>query len=59
MTVSGYPSRGNDILSTVDTAMAMDGLPYTTISYANGKAISIVAGGRVDVTKNEQFLTRE
>ncbi|KOB75782.1 Alkaline phosphatase, partial [Operophtera brumata] len=51
MTVSGYPSRGNDILSTVDTAKGMDGLPYTTISYANGKASSIVAGGRVDLSR--------
>lgn len=59
MSVSGYPSRGNDILSTVDTARGMDGVPYTTISYANGKANSIFAGGRVDVTKHEQFLSSE
>lgn len=59
MTVAGYPSRGNGILGTVDTAQGMDGLPYTTISYANGKASSIVAGGRVDVSKDELFLSSE
>lgn len=59
MTVSGYPSRGNDILSTVDTAMAMDGLPYTTISYANGKATSYSVAGRLDVTLDKQFMSSE
>lgn len=58
MTVAGYPSRGNDILGTVDTNPGMDGIPYTTISYANGRGASVGADGkRVDVTKNEEFLS--
>ena len=41
MTMSGYPSRNNPILSTVDASsgkpeMAQDGKPYTTLGYANG-----------------------
>lgn len=59
MTVAGYPSRGNDILGTVDTANGADGKPYTTINYANGKGISIGEDGkRVDVTLSQQFLNR-
>ncbi|XP_063825791.1 membrane-bound alkaline phosphatase-like isoform X1 [Ostrinia nubilalis] len=60
MTVAGYPSRGNDILGTVDTATGADNIPYTTISYANGKADSIGADGkRVDVTLHQQFMNRD
>lgn len=60
MTVAGYPSRGNDILGVVDTTKAMDGIPYTTISYANGKTVSITPEGkRVDVTLHQQFQSRE
>ncbi|XP_030033710.2 membrane-bound alkaline phosphatase isoform X2 [Manduca sexta] len=60
MTVAGYPSRGNDILGTVDTAKGGDGKPYTTISYANGKAASISPDGtRVDVTLHDQFVSRD
>ncbi|KAJ0176442.1 hypothetical protein K1T71_007621 [Dendrolimus kikuchii] len=60
MTVAGYPSRGNDILSFVDTSKGSDGIPYTTISYANGKADSIGADGkRVDVTLHSDFLARD
>lgn len=55
MTVAGYPSRGNDILGVVDTAKGDDGKPYTTISYANGKASSIAIDGRADVTLHEEF----
>ncbi|XP_069359660.1 membrane-bound alkaline phosphatase-like isoform X2 [Maniola hyperantus] len=58
MTVAGYPSRGNDILGVVDTAKGQDGKPYTTISYANGKATSIGEGGRIDVTLSSQFSNR-
>ncbi|KAL4715971.1 hypothetical protein ACJJTC_013271 [Scirpophaga incertulas] len=59
MTVAGYPSRGNDILGTVDTTRGGDGKPYTTISYANGKATSIADDGkRVDVTLSQQFMSR-
>lgn len=60
MTVAGYPSRGNDILGTVDTATGLDGKAYTTISYANGKAHSIGADGtRVDVTLQNEFTSRK
>src|SRR5690606_20199780 len=39
-TIAGYPDRGNPILgkTATDGVMAKDslGLPYTTLSYANG-----------------------
>lgn len=43
LTMSGYPKRGNPILGQVippdsnTPTLAMDGKPYTTISFANGK----------------------
>lgn len=48
MTLAGYPTRGNPILGKVvinddkgnaqsNTYLAADGLPFTTLSYANGK----------------------
>ncbi|WP_116365431.1 alkaline phosphatase [Parahaliea mediterranea] len=42
MTIGGYPKRGNPILGKVvnvgenGPALASDGLPYTTLTYANG-----------------------
>jgi alkaline phosphatase len=40
MTINGYPDRGNPILGLVreggEIALAGDGLPYTTLQYANG-----------------------
>jgi len=42
-TMAGYPKRGNPILGKVvnvgdeTTARAADGLPYTTLGYANGR----------------------
>lgn len=42
-TIAGYPKRGNPILGEVvsvgetDPALAADGLPYTTLGYANGR----------------------
>lgn len=42
MTFSGYPQRGNPILGKVvsaggvSAALASDGMPYTTLGYANG-----------------------
>ena len=41
--MAGYPKRGNAILATSknqqdETVLANDGLPYTTLGYANGKA---------------------
>ncbi|KAI8437087.1 hypothetical protein MSG28_010443 [Choristoneura fumiferana] len=60
MTVAGYPSRGNDILGTVDTTNGDDGKPYTTISYANGRGKSIGDDGtRVDVTLHQAFMARD
>ena len=46
MTFAGYPKRGNPILGKVISpgeetlAEAADGLPYTTLSYANGMGMS-------------------
>ena len=45
-TIAGYPERGNPILGLVSTSgmtgaaysLAADGLPYTTLSYANGQS---------------------
>lgn len=59
MTVAGYPSRGNDILGLVDAAQGSDGKPYTTISYANGKATSITDKGRVDLSLESDFKNSE
>lgn len=42
-TIAGYPRRGNPILGKVvpagetEPALAADGMPYTTVSYANGR----------------------
>jgi alkaline phosphatase len=51
---AGYPVRGNPILGKVrnvgmgdEPAKDADGLPYTTLSYANGPG---AAGGRRDLT---------
>jgi alkaline phosphatase len=38
MTMSGYPSRGNNILGLVGSP-GVDGLPIATLSYANGPGI--------------------
>ncbi|KAJ9577041.1 hypothetical protein L9F63_006389, partial [Diploptera punctata] len=35
LTISGYPTRGNDIFGVAGT-YSNDGLPYATLSYANG-----------------------
>ncbi|XP_055709849.1 membrane-bound alkaline phosphatase-like [Phlebotomus papatasi] len=46
MSISGYPTRGNDIFGKVDTGiinddfLAKDGMPYMTLSYANGPSAS-------------------
>ena len=51
MTMAGYPARGNPVLGKVvnpgETAFALaeDGKPYTTISYANGKGYHVGAPG--------------
>ena len=59
MTFSGYPTRGNPILGVVvgnDSAgnpeekptLALDGKPYTTLSYANG--MTAPRGRRIDLS---------
>ncbi len=68
-TIAGYPARGNDILGKVVTldeagepaegyAKDANGLPYTTLSYANGPGYRV--GGRPDLTNvdttNVEFL---
>lgn len=46
MTIAGYPRRGNPILGQVvpigeeEVALASDGAPYTTLSYANGRGFA-------------------
>ena len=52
-TIAGYPKRGNPILGKVvspgkeapDYELAADGLPYTTLSYANGRGYHALATG--------------
>uniref|UniRef100_A0A1B0CTQ5 Alkaline phosphatase n=2 Tax=Lutzomyia longipalpis TaxID=7200 RepID=A0A1B0CTQ5_LUTLO len=36
MSISGYPTRGNDIFGKSDRIEASDGMPYMTLNYANG-----------------------
>lgn len=55
-TIAGYAKRGNPILGKVINpdqstyALAEDGMPYTTLSYANGKGYHVKVAGD-DVTK--------
>jgi len=55
-TIAGYPTRGNPILGKVvgndsrgvskDTfSMAKDGMPYTTVSYTNGRGYAMLETG--------------
>ena len=50
-TIAGYPKRGNPILGKVVGAgktaytLAKDGLPYTTLSYANGRGYHVLPVG--------------
>jgi alkaline phosphatase len=53
LTMAGYPSRNNPILGLANRedgtpALAKDGKPYTTLSYANGPGA--VEGERADLT---------
>jgi alkaline phosphatase len=53
LAMAGYPSRNNPILGLADDgtgqpALAKDGKPYTTLSYANGPGA--VDGAREDLT---------
>lgn len=52
MSFSGYPTRGSDILGIADTAE--DGLPYSTLSYANGPGYQVEAdGSRHDLNEDD------
>lgn len=55
-TIAGYPTRGNPILGKVvgndsrgeprgEYARAADGMPYTTLSYANGRGYAMLERG--------------
>ena len=50
-TIAGYPKRGNPILGKVVGAgkttltLAADGMPYTTLSYANGRGYHVLPRG--------------
>lgn len=55
-TIAGYPTRGNPILGKVigndsrgepesSFSMADDGMPYTTVSYANGRGFAMLETG--------------
>lgn len=61
MTIAGYPRRGNPILGLVtrgregedssdEPAVASDGQPYSTLSYANGPGAVIGARGAPDTS---------
>jgi len=54
LTMSGYPSRSNPILSTVDDSTgkpekALDSKAYTTLGYANGPGASADGKARPDI----------
>ncbi|XP_060603042.1 alkaline phosphatase-like [Ruditapes philippinarum] len=54
MTIAGYPERGNNILDVVkidngSAYLAVDELPYTTLSYANGPKHSYFRRNLTDV----------
>ena len=56
LTIAGYPVRGNPILGKVDygpggMARADDGLPYTTLGYANG--VTGCAAGAEDCRRED------
>lgn len=55
LTMAGYPSRNNPILGLADNeagkpALALDGKPYTTLSYANGPGANVDGKPRDDLT---------
>jgi len=50
LVISGYPSRGNDILGLADGVVGSDGLPYTTLNYSTGPEQYVKSNGsRVDL----------
>ncbi|KAJ8712623.1 hypothetical protein PYW07_005465 [Mythimna separata] len=52
MSVSGYSQRGRDILGPSDDT-GDDGVPYMTLSYANGPGYRPEAPGRQDLTQHD------
>ena len=58
MTIAGYPKRNNPILGVVASgtgtaARAADGLPYTTLSYANGQSACRPVDGELDCSRQD------
>ena len=52
---AGYPTRGNPILG-YGNDLADDGLPYPTLSYANGpgyRHATVNGGDRYDITRDD------
>ncbi|XP_045500569.1 membrane-bound alkaline phosphatase-like [Colias croceus] len=55
MSISGYTHRGGDIMGPSDD-VGDDGLPYMTLSYANGPGYRPhSADGRVDIMKEDNY----
>ncbi|OWF51691.1 Alkaline phosphatase, tissue-nonspecific isozyme [Mizuhopecten yessoensis] len=56
-TIAGYSSRGNDILGINDNPMNVpaDGVPYTTLSYANGPGYRFGSRNFTDIA-NSTFI---
>lgn len=54
MSISGYPTRGNDILGIAGMSN-VDQKPFTTINYANGPGYKKPGknGGRYDLTEDD------
>ncbi len=60
---AGYPRRGNPILAKVTdeqgkTVLAADGLPYTALTYANGRGAHVLPEGGDAVFAEPVFLGR-
>ncbi|KAI5632408.1 alkaline phosphatase domain-containing protein [Phthorimaea operculella] len=54
MSYSGYSKRGSDILGFSNKVMAVDHLPYTTLSYANGPGYKMNEGNfRYNLTNDD------
>ncbi|CRK91906.1 CLUMA_CG005526, isoform A [Clunio marinus] len=60
-TVSGYASRGNNILGLNDGMKSSDGFPYTTLGYENGPSFyqNIDKEGRRINLENENVLSND
>lgn len=52
MTLNGYPHRGSDVLGHPNTADG-DGMPYSTLSYANGPSAPVAGVGRRNLTGDD------